>query len=161
MRWIVMVAFALLAVTGATGAEIAVCRSPAGYAYYNNQGLVQPKNAGWTKDEITGGVTTLVQLEDGNWDLLFVDAYKRPISAMHDGGRVLPVRYGADSLSVLVVYESVFEFYTFFRERDGGLKYTHFVNKGGEGALISKSSLMIGSCDSIRIDLVRRPERSQ
>lgn len=49
--------FLLLTTAGASHAqEIAVCRNPAGMGFYHFTGLVTEPNAGWEKEEITGGV---------------------------------------------------------------------------------------------------------
>jgi hypothetical protein len=148
--------------SGLSSAEdLAVCRNPAGYAYYADEGVVPPKEAGWRKDQISDGVLSLVQARDGSWDILFFNAMKTPRSTKQDGGQVLRYREGATFLTALVVYQDTLEVYTFFKERSGKLRFSQYANKGGPGALTSKISSFVGSCDLIRFDSVSQEGRKK
>lgn len=135
--------------------EITTCRSPTGKAYYHFAGLIDKANAGWTEDKITGGVMTLIRTED-KLDLLFVDALKKPISSVQDGAKIVLLRSGATSITILVHYQNgpTTEIYSFFKEKDGAFRFTHMQSKTGDTAIAPKSSLMVGTCDPIRFDLV-------
>jgi hypothetical protein len=65
---------------GADGQVIATCSEPEGYAHYHHSGLVPKRESGFQKDRISGGLTTLQQLENGELDVLIVDTRKQVIS---------------------------------------------------------------------------------
>ncbi|MDD0812973.1 hypothetical protein PSQ20_21740 [Curvibacter sp. RS43] len=136
--------------------EIATCRAPSGHTYYHAKGNIPKDKAGWQSDGISNGVFSLVQVADGNFDVLYIDARKKPISAVQDGAVVRLIRASATNLTVFVFYrEAMTEIYSFFSERDGGNKFTVLQNRSGDGAFIEKSSLLVGQCDPIKFELVR------
>lgn len=141
--------------TAGQAQEIATCRAPSGKAYYHFAGLMNKANAGWTEDKITDGVMTLIRTDD-KLDLLFVDARKKPISSLQDGAKIVFLRSGATSITILVHYQDgpTTEIYSFFKERDGGFRFTQMQSKTGDMANAPKSSLMVGTCDPIRFDLL-------
>lgn len=68
---------ALVAMTASVSAqELATCLNPEGHAYYPQRGIVQAKDAGWTKDKISPGIFTLRKVSDDDYDVLYVDATK-------------------------------------------------------------------------------------
>jgi len=151
------IALAMVAVLGAAQAdELATCRAPTGHTYYHSKGVVPKEGSGWKSDGISGGVFSLVQGADGSMDVLYVDARKKPISATQDGAVVRLIRSSKTNITVFVFYkEAMTEIYSFFLERDGSSKFTLLQNRTGDGAVIEKSSLLVGPCDPIKFEQVR------
>ncbi len=139
--------------TAAQSQEITTCRNPSGKAYFHFSGQLSKDASGWVDDKISDGVFTLTQGADGSVDILYVDIYKKPISTVADGGLVRVLRRSDTSVMIIVLYSSSTEIYTFFKEKDGGSRFTLF--QGRSNAVISKSSLLQGNCDSIRFDLLK------
>jgi len=153
----VSIAFSVLAACGAVQAdELTTCRSPGGHTYYHSKGAVPKEASGWKPDSIPGGVFSLVQGADGSMDVLYVDARKKPISATQDGAVIRLIRSSKTNITVFVFYkEAMTEIYSFFQERDGSSKFTLLQNRTGDGALIEKSSLLMGPCDPIKFEQLR------
>lgn len=146
----------MTAAAGAYGVEITTCRNPTGRAFYHYAGLMDKQSAGWADDKISDGSTTLTQLEDGSFDVLYVDSRKKPISTTQDGGLVRVLRRSPTTLTLIVLYPNVTtEIYSFFQEKDGRNRFTQMQNKTGDGAPIPKSGVMVGDCDPIRFDLMK------
>lgn len=145
-----LIALSMMAV-GAQAQELATCRAPAGHVYFHHAGLVQKAQAGWDTDKISQGVFTLSRVGANALDILFLDSRNKPISTAQSGGQVTLLRNSADSITVLVYYESATtEIYSFFKEKDGRHRFTLMQNKTGDDAMFPKSSLMVGDCDPIR-----------
>ena len=145
----------LMVSTGAYSAEdIAQCSNPSGKGYFPYLGIVQKKSSGWEDEKITGGITTLTNLGNNEYDILFVDSSKRIISSKQDGGKVMLLYKGDRELSVLVVYRQVVEAYNFFINNDGKAEYTNVISRAGDGVMISKASVMRGDFQFVRLDLV-------
>ena len=152
---VVLLLAGLLVFSGAYSAEdIAQCSNPSGKGYFPYLGVVPKNSAGWNDEMITGGITTLTKLGKDEYDILFVDSSKRIISSKQDGGKVLLLYKGEKELSVLVVYIQVVEAYNFFINNDGKAEYTDVISRAGDGAMISKASVMRGDCQFVRLDLV-------
>lgn len=150
---------ALLAATVMTahGQEVATCREPAGRAYYHFTGLTKKSDAGWTDDKISNGVITLTK--NGNdVDILYLDVRRKPISSTQDGAKVVLLRADRTGIAVLVHYPggAVTEIYSFFQESDGRSRFTLLQSKVGDAALVPKSSVMAGTCDAIRFDVLTK-----
>ena len=145
----------LMVSTGAYSAEdIAQCSNPSGKGYFPYLGIMQKKSSGWEDEKITGGITTLTNLGNNEYDILFVDSSKRIISSKQDGGKVMLLYKGDRELSVLVVYRQVVEAYNFFINNDGKAEYTNVISRAGDGVMISKASVMRGDFQFVRLDLV-------
>jgi hypothetical protein len=152
----VVIAASVMASPGATAEEITTCREPSGTAYFHYSGLVDKKGSGWQSDKIGGGAVTLVQNSDLSFDILYLDTRKKPISSVQDGGIVRLLRQSGDALTLLVHYAgATTEIYSFFREKDGQSRFTMMQSKTGAGAVVPKSSILLGLCETIRFDLVR------
>lgn len=136
--------------------EIASCRNPSGTAYYHFGGLMKKDNSGWQDDKISKGVTTLVQAKDGSFDMLFIDIRGKPISMTQDGATIQMLRLSQDNITLLAYYPgAATEIYSFFKEKDGKNRYSVLTNKTGNGALLPKSSIMVGDCNATRFDLIK------
>lgn len=133
--------------------EIATCRAPAGKTYFHYEGLTDKAGSGWSDDKISRGVFTISRVGANEYDLLYVDIANKPISTKLEGGLVRLIRRGKTSLTFLVFYPTVAtEIYSFFNEKDGKSRFTMMQNKTGDGAMIPKSSVLVGDCDPIRFD---------
>jgi len=131
-------------------ADIASCSNPSGKGYYPEIGVVTAKDSGWEDEKITGGITKLTKLDDGEYDILFVDTRKEIISARQDGGLVMLLNRGEGVASVLVIYPGkTAEVYTFLKTISGKFEYIQTLSRAGDGVLITKASVMRGDCDYI------------
>jgi hypothetical protein len=137
--------------------EIATCRSPTGRAFYHFDGIIKKADSGWADDKISSGVFSFIRANDGAIDILYVDTRLKPISASQDGGIVRLLRGTSTNATVLVFYPdgAATEIYTFFKEKDGGHKFTFLQSKSGDLATVPKSVLLVGTCEPIRFDLLR------
>lgn len=134
--------------------EIAVCRSPEGMGYFHYTGLLKEADAGWAEEKITNGAFTLTQDDSGQIDILYVDAWKKPVSSANDGALVRLLRRGEESITVIAHYpETSTEIYTFFREKSGAHRFTLLQSR--TGSVVAKSSLMMGYCDPIKFQLLK------
>ena len=130
--------------------EIATCRAPEGQAFYHYAGIQKKDSAGWSKDKISKGIFTLKMVGPEALDLLFVDAFNKPISAVQDGARVILLRKSNESIAVLVAYSSLTEIYTFFVEKDGTNRFTMLQSRSGPDVPFPKAVLLVGVCDTIQ-----------
>ena len=138
--------------------EITTCQNPKGYAFYHHtpNGIVQKNDAGWLKDEITNGTTTLRKLADGKYDILIMDARKSILSLRQDGGEIILLRHSPDDATFLHIYPgNVIELYTFWKDGEGKYRFDILQSKGGKNLPIHKSSVMTGLCSSVKFDLIK------
>lgn len=153
MKGAALLCAALLLSSSAHGADIASCSDPTGKGYFPEIGLVGKKDSGWSDEKITGGITKLVKTGEDGYDILFVDVRKDIVSAREDGGRVALLTQGENAFSVLVVYPgTTAEVYTFLKNNSGQLEYLHTLSRSGDGVVITKASVMQGSCSYINFD---------
>jgi hypothetical protein len=135
--------------------KIADCKNPDGFAYYHHSKIVPKKDSGFQKDKITGGLTSIVKLPDGEFDIVIVDVRKKIISMTQDGGRVVLLRRGSKDASFLHYHPgNVIEIYTLWVDAEGKAKFDLLQSKGGDDMLIHKSSVMVGDCSTINFDLI-------
>ena len=129
--------------------QIANCTSPQGYSYYAAYGLVPPSKAGWQKDGISSGQTTLT-LNNGNYDILYTDSSGRGIiSATAEGAKVVMTRNTNSTIQVIALYPtSTTEIYTFWKTTEGKYQFSQIQNKIDP---IPKSSVYIGNCTFINL----------
>jgi hypothetical protein len=138
------------------GENVVTCKNPKGYAYYHYAGVLSKKDSGFVEDKITGGLTTLVRLNDKEYDLLFVDVRGEIISFVRDGGFVRLLRKGENDATFLAANPGmVIEIYTFYKDSGGIERYDLLQSKGGDGMPIHKSSVMTGTCSGLNLDLLR------
>lgn len=137
----------------AQSADIAACSEPSGRGYYPETGIVKKKDSGWADEKITGGITKLTKVGDGEFDILFVDVRNEIISSRGDGATVITLSRGEKSFSVLVVYPGkTAEVYTFLQNDSGGLEYLHTLSRSGDQVLITKATVMRGTCSYINFE---------
>jgi hypothetical protein len=134
---------------------IADCKNPEGYAYYHHQGIVPKKSSGFQDDKITGGITTIKKMANGKFDILIVDIRKKIISMVEDGGTVMLLRAGEKDATFLLYFPNMtIELYTIWIDSEGNHKFDILQSKGGDAMPVHKSSVLVGSCDSINFDLI-------
>jgi hypothetical protein len=134
---------------------ITSCKNPEGYAYYHYSGQVSKVNSGFTKDKITGGMVTLQKIGEKQYDILFVDANKKIISAVGDGGNVVLLRSSNNDATFMHSYPGkVIELYTFWLDSDGLPKYDLIQSKGGSSSPIHKAAILVGTCGPINFKLI-------
>lgn len=149
MKLILFIALSLIS-TSSFAVEIASCYNPSGKAYYPELGLVTKKDSGWSDDKITGGIIKLSKIGEDKYDIVFVDATKKIISAIEDGGKVLMLSRGKNSVTFMVIYPGqTAEVYTFLKNSSGKFEYIHMTSRSGDTVIITKASLMRGDCDNI------------
>ena len=138
--------------TTVSAATIAACGSQKGRAYYPAAGFVSKKDSGWSEDQISKGSTTLTRDAKGAFDVLYVDARGKIISARDDGGVVEPLRRSQNEVSVLVYYPDgggTTEIYSFVREVDGKTKMLQLSSKGVVSPLnIPKAGVYVADCNT-------------
>lgn len=134
---------------------VAKCGQLEGYSHYPYRPPVPKSQSGFQKDRVTGGLTTLQKLPNGEYDILIVDARKQVISYRQDGGRILLLRRGRTDSTFLVVFaEMAIELYTFYWDADGISRFDLMTSKGGDRITMHKSSLMTGQCSELNLDLI-------
>ncbi len=134
---------------------VAACGNVEGYAYYHHHGVVSKKDSGFTKDKITGGMTTIQKMPDGTFDILIVDARKKIISMVQDEGKVLLLRRGEKDATFLLFFpNNAIEIYTIWVDTEGQKKYDLISSKGGDGTPVHKSSVMNGTCSEINFNVL-------
>lgn len=158
-RLLLSVVISMLAITTAFDAvaadTVATCKDPSGYANYHYAGLVQKKDSGFDKDKISGGLTTLVRIGKGEYDLLFVDVRKSIISTKQDGGQIRLIRRGTNDATFLVITSSfAIELFTFYKDAEGLARYDLIQSKGGDRLPIHKSAVMAGTCSELNLNLL-------
>lgn len=134
--------------------EIAECSNPSGKAYYAEIGIVSKKDSGWEQNEkITGGVVKLSKIGKDKYDIVFVDATKRIISSVEDGGKVIMLSRGQHSVAFLVVYMGkTAEIYTFLTNKSGKSEFIEVTSRAGDEVPITKSGVMRGDCQYINFN---------
>jgi hypothetical protein len=85
--------------------------------------------------------------------MLYVDTRKKITSTTADGGKVVPFRLNKDDIAIIIAYDDLIEIYNFWKTKDGKLQFSMLQNRGS-GAVMPKSSLLIGKCDFINFDAV-------
>lgn len=148
----IAVIFALLSFSGlAFSQELATCRNPEGYAYFPQLGLVQARDAGWTKDKISSGILTLRKVGEADYDLLYVDATKEVHSTKGEGGVVKLLRSAEKEMTFILFYPgSTIEIYTFLQDDSGKGRLSILTSKGGDSLVPYKQSALVANCSVIK-----------
>lgn len=150
MKNLLLIVIAMLTGNTYANSQIASCSAPQGYSYYAAYGLLTKDKAGWQKDSISGGKTTL-SVNNGNYDILFTDSSGRGIiSATADGAKVIMTRNTNSSIQVIAMYPtSTTEIYTFWKTTDGKYQFSQIQNKIEP---LPKSSVYVGNCSFINLN---------
>jgi hypothetical protein len=99
---------------------IATCENPKGYEYYPFAGSVPESGSGWDEGGFTGGTYRLTQDDEGNLDVIFTNNSGQFVSALNDGGSVVPFSFDENQISVIVLYMgSVVETFSFINNNAG------------------------------------------
>lgn len=155
MKKIILVGFLFLILSKPVYADeyvIARGENPKGKTYFAYTGLVPKKDTGWQDNGIKNGVFEVV-ISNGNLDVRYVDAAKRIMSSVTDGGQVTILNRGKNEISVLVHYpKNGIEVYSFYVDKEGKNKFILTQARGGESVPITQSSIFVGSCDFIYFD---------
>lgn len=147
---------AILLAGNAFAQAVATCSDPVGHAYYHHMPHVSKKESGFQQDKITGGLTTLQRLENGEYDILFVDIRKQIISSRQDGAKVLLLRRGKQDATFLAAYPGgAIEIYTFYSDAGNVSRYDILSSKGGDRSLVHKSAVMTGMCSEMNLQLIK------
>ena len=130
--------------------QIASCSAPQGYSYFAAYGLVPKDQAGWHKDGISKGLTTL-SINNGNYDILYTDSSDRGImSASAEGATIVITRNTSSTIQVIALYPtSTIEIYTFWKTTDGKYQFSQIQNKIDP---VPKSSVYVGDCSFINFN---------
>ena len=118
------------------------CGESEGWSYYFAGGLVPDNKAGFTEDAITDGKFTLVLDDQGEGDVLAVDASGRLLSAKAQGGKVITLD-ATRALNWLLLYpDGTIENYALNMTTFKTAIWRNTV--GNEN--VAKNSLMIADC---------------
>lgn len=134
--------------------EIASCGAASGHAYFHSSAIVPADKAGWQKDAITGGVTTIVRKDDGKYDILVLDATKQIKSLRDEGGEVMLVRASPTEAAFLYVNTTTVEIYAVWKDAAGRPRMDLLQSKGFP-ALVGKGSLLVGSCSLLDLSALK------
>ena len=150
--------FASIAITAnfAIAQPIADCKNPEGFALYHHNKDAAAK-IDFEKDKITGGMLSIQKIKDETYDLLVVDSRKKISSMVQDGGKFILLRKGKTDATFLLIFpNSSIELYTLWTDARGRHKLDMLQSRGGDetNLLSHKSSVMVGSCDSINFSLI-------
>ena len=127
---------------------IANCQNPEGQAYFPYAGMNPENMAGWSEDKVTGGITQLVQDENGEFDIQFVDASQQIISSKEDGAKIILFAMTESSMGFAAIYlGTVLETYTFVKDLSG--KNEYLMTQSKVGVMIPKAGVMRGTCSFI------------
>lgn len=135
---------------------IADCKNPEGYALYHHNKDKTAK-VDFEKDKISGGMLSIQKIKDETYDLLIVDSRKKISSMAQDGGKFLLLRKGKTDATFLLIFpNSSIELYTLWTDASGRNKLDMLQSRGGDetNLLSHKSSLMVGSCETINFNLI-------
>ena len=149
MKNLLLIVIGMFASNAYANTQIASCSSPQGYSFYAAYGLVTKDKAGWQKDGISSGITTL-SINNENYDILYTDSSDRGImSATAEGATIVLTRNTSSTIQVIALYPtSTTEIYTFWKTIDGKYQFSQIQNKIDP---IPKSSVYVGNCSFINL----------
>lgn len=133
--------------SGPAGArDIAICGESGGQSFYPKLGMLPANENKWVSDGVAGGRITLTETTEGEFDILYTNAFGAVGSAGNDGAIVAPLGLAGDSLGVLVAYPEIgqVETYAFFVNADGKAQVMWTVNR--YGPLVRKVSAFTADC---------------
>jgi hypothetical protein len=145
---LISIMISLFWVGNASAKDIAQCGKSKGYAFYPKYGYASTqKDVGkWIADGISKGRFTISLLDNGKYDVLFVDSNGGITSSVRDSGIVILVGKTKNSLSLMVSYPNIsVETYSVYLTVDGKAEMMWTQNK--YGATIPKVAAFSSSCD--------------
>jgi hypothetical protein len=106
---LISIMISLFWVGNASAKDIAQCGKSKGYAFYPKYGYASTqKDVGkWIADGISKGRFTISLLDNGKYDVLFVDSNGGITSSVRDSGIVILVGKTKNSLSLMVSYPNI------------------------------------------------------
>ena len=129
---------------------IANCGASKGWSYFNYSELNPKEKSGWMENGNRNGSFSIVELDNGEHDILFKDATGSVYSARSEGTVVL-LRKTVGDLAVLSITSiGVIEVYNLWIEKEGGFKFSYLANKP-TGIIKGSSSLFVGNCSLINL----------
>lgn len=141
--------------TSVSAQTIATCGPSIGFGNFHQGGIVKKKDSGFRKEEVSDGMLTFQKKGADAYDVLMVDSRKKIISLTQEGGSIILLRKGGIDATFMHYYQGgVIELYTLWIDADGKGRYDLIQSKGGDAAMIHKSSVLSGYCDNIRFDLL-------
>jgi hypothetical protein len=149
MKNLLLIVIGMFASNAYANTQIASCSSPQGYSFYAAYGLVTKDKAGWQKDGISSGITTL-SINNENYDILYTDSSDRGImSATAEGATIVLTRNTSSTIQVIALYPtSTTEIYTFWKTIDGKYQFSQIQNKIDP---VPKSSVYVGNCSFVNL----------
>lgn len=128
---------------------LASCSGENGQAYFPESSLVTSKDAGFKKDDVTEGLTSLIFNDKGEFDILFKDASGEIQSSKDDNGKVELLAFGDDNITILVRYFfETTEIFDFYKKPNQKLEYSHTVVKP-YNTLLPKAAVYVGECNKL------------
>ena len=119
------------------------CGAMSGYSHYLAGGYVPANKSGFTDDAISGGKFTLSVSDDGEGDVLALDASGTLKSAKAQGGTITVTPAGKGGLNWIILYsDGVIEVYGLHFASNTLTQYRNTV--GNEN--VAKAALMTASC---------------
>jgi hypothetical protein len=102
---------------------LAVCSAQSGHAFYATGAAVKSRDdlGGWTKDQTTGGRTTLSLDDRGEFDIMYADATGGVFSSRAEGAVVMLARKTDNDAAFVLAYPGgkTLEVYQFNRDGSG------------------------------------------
>jgi hypothetical protein len=134
----------LLASTGYSSDLSISCGDSSGYAYYFEGGLVEKSKSGFVQDGITGGQISLTLNDKNEGDILTLDATGVLKSASSQGGTIMVLPAGGNSMNWLALYaDGTLEVYSYNGNSDTVASYRNTVGN----AKIAKNSIFVSNCN--------------
>jgi hypothetical protein len=136
----------LLICTDVGAGTLTECGKSDGYAYYFSGGRVPADKSGMRKDGIDGG-RIILNLVNGEIDLLIKDATGNTRSVKQDGGKIFARKSNNGLIAISIVYEgdtTTTETYVFqIDDRGNGTVVSSLTRTSG---VVNKMSLMTAQC---------------
>jgi len=126
-------------------AELSIsCGDSSGYAYYFEGGLVEKSKSGFVQDGITGGRISLTLNDKNEGDILTLDATGVLKSATSQGGTIITIPAGDNSMNWLAMYgDGTLEVYSYNGNSNTVASYRNTVGN----ATIAKNSIFVSTCN--------------
>lgn len=133
--------------------NVAVCGSSSGYSYYANRGLAEGDILGWSQDENSTGSITFKKYDDGELDLIFVDATMGSYSSIEEGATIIPASISDTSVSIISLYPNqLSETYVFQKLKDGKMQVMWTQAKSDTP--VPKIAAWVAECSYLNLNLL-------